>query len=42
MKRMELITSLTSLERRGVFVFTKKDLEKLFPTEDEKSMEKSL
>ena len=42
MKRMELITSLTSLERRGVFVLTKKDLEKLFPLEDEKSMEKSL
>jgi hypothetical protein len=42
MKRMELISGLTSLERRGVCVLTKKDLEKLFPSENEKSMEKSL
>ena len=42
MKRMELITSLMNLERRGVFVLTKKDIGKLFPLEDEKSMEKSL
>jgi hypothetical protein len=39
---MELITSLMNLERRGVFVLTKKDIGKLFPLEDEKSMEKSL
>ena len=42
MKRMELINSLTSLERRGVSVLTKRDLEKLFPSEGAKSMEKSL
>jgi len=42
MKRMELITSLMNLERRGVFVLTKKDIGKLFPLENEKSMEKSL
>lgn len=42
MKRMELINGLTSLERRGVSVLTKGDLEKLFPSEGEKSMEKSL
>ena len=42
MKRMKLITSLMNLERRGVFVLTKKDIGKLFPLEDEKSMEKSL
>ena len=39
---MELITSLMNLERRGVFVLIKKDIGKLFPLEDEKSMEKSL
>jgi len=39
---MELITSLMNLERRGVFVLTKKDIGKLFPLENEKSMEKSL
>jgi hypothetical protein len=42
MTRLELITSLSTLERRGVFVLTKKDMEKLFPSENEKSMEKSL
>jgi predicted transcriptional regulator of viral defense system len=42
MKHMELINSLTALERLGVFVLTKKDVEKLFPQEGEKSMEKSL
>lgn len=42
MRRMELINGLTSLERRGVSVLTKGDLEKLFPLEEEKSMEKSL
>ena len=42
MKRMELITSLMNLDRLGVFVLTKKDIEKLFPLEDKKSMEKSL
>jgi hypothetical protein len=42
MKRMELINTLTGLERRGVFVLTKMDLEKLFPTEGEKSLEQSL
>jgi len=39
---MELINSLTALERLGVYVLTKKDVEKLFPQEGEKSMEKSL
>ena len=42
MKHMELINSLTALERLGVYVLTKKDVEKLFPQEGEKSMEKSL
>jgi hypothetical protein len=39
---MALITILMNLERQGVFVLTKKDIGKLFPLEDEKSMEKSL
>lgn len=42
MKQIELIKSLSALERRGVSVLTKKDLEKLFPLESEKAMEKSL
>lgn len=42
MKRMELIGRLAELERRGIFVLAKRDIEKLFPDEDEKSMEQSL
>lgn len=42
MKRMALINSLSALEHRGVYVLTKKDMEKLFPSENEKTMEKSL
>lgn len=42
MKRMDLIRHLFELERLRVFVFAKRDIEKLFPEEDAKSMEKSL
>jgi len=42
MKQIELIKSLSALERRGISVLTKKDLEKLFSLEGEKAMEKSL
>lgn len=42
MKRMDLFKRLEALERRNVFVLSKKDIEKLFPEEDEKAMEKSL
>ena len=42
MKRMDLLHQLSPLERRGVFVFTRRDLEKLFPNDDEKAMEKAL
>ena len=42
MKRMDLIHQLSSLERRGISVFTRCDLEKVFPDEDEKTMGKSL
>lgn len=42
MKRMDLIGRLVELERRGLFVLTKRDIEKLFPDEEKKSLEKSL
>lgn len=42
MRRMDLIKQLSELERQGVFVLLKKDMEKLFPDEDKKAMEKSL
>ena len=42
MKRLDLLKRLDELERRNVFVLSKKDIEKLFPEEDEKAMEKSL
>ena len=42
MNRIDLIEQLAGLERRGIFVLAKRDIEKLFPDEDEKSMEKSL
>ena len=42
MKKIDLIRSLAALDRRGVYVFAKRDLEKLFPRESRKAMEKSL
>lgn len=42
MKRLDLIKQLEALERRNVIVLSKRDMEKLFPEEDAKSMEKSL
>ncbi len=42
MNRIELIKRLAELERRRVFVLTKRDMEKLFPEEEAKAMEKSL
>ena len=42
MKRMELIRGLQALDRVGVYVLSKRDIEKMFPEEEEKSMEKSL
>lgn len=42
MKRMELIHALSEMERRHCFVFTRKDIEKLFPDDAEKALEKSL
>ncbi|MHB8564755.1 MAG: type IV toxin-antitoxin system AbiEi family antitoxin [Acidiferrobacteraceae bacterium] len=42
MKRMELIQRLAELDRRGVYVLAKRDIEKLFPEEGAKAMEQSL
>ena len=42
MKRMELIQRLAELDRRGVYVLARRDIEKLFPTEGAKAMEQSL
>ena len=42
MKRMELIRGLQALDKVGVYVLSKRDIEKMFPKEAAKSMEKSL
>ena len=42
MNRLALLHQLAELERRGIFVLAKRDIEKLFPYETEKSMGKSL
>ncbi|AMO92743.1 hypothetical protein CFter6_0012 [Collimonas fungivorans] len=42
MKKIELIRKLSELDRRGVYVLARRDIEKLFPDEGEKAMEKSL
>lgn len=42
MKKVEALTALQELDRRGVYVLSKGDLEKLFPGESEKALEKSL
>lgn len=42
MKKMDLIRRLADLDRRGIYVFTRNDMKKMFPGEAEKAMEKSL
>jgi predicted transcriptional regulator of viral defense system len=42
MKKMELFRKLSELDKRGVYVLARRDLEKLFPEEGDKAMEKSL
>jgi predicted transcriptional regulator of viral defense system len=42
MKKMELFRKLAELDKRGVHILARRDLEKLFPEEGEKAMEKSL
>lgn len=39
---MALIRGLQTLDRVGVYVLSKRDIEKMFPEEEQKSMEKSL
>ena len=42
MKKMDLIRRLADLDHRGIYVFTRNDMKKMFPGEAEKAMEKSL
>jgi predicted transcriptional regulator of viral defense system len=42
MTKIELIRKLSALDRLGIYVLARRDLEKLFPDEGEKAMEKSL
>ncbi|MGY6272900.1 type IV toxin-antitoxin system AbiEi family antitoxin [Achromobacter denitrificans] len=42
MKRLELINKLAELDRRGIHVLARRDIEKLFPNESAKSMDQSL
>lgn len=42
MKKIDALKALKDLDRRGVYVLSKGDLEKLFPEEQEKAFEKSL
>lgn len=42
MTRLDLIKRLAELDRLGVYVLPRRDLEKLFPEEGEKALEKSL
>jgi len=42
MKKIDLIRRLAELDRRGVYVLARRDIEKLFPDEGEKALEKSL
>ena len=41
-KKIDLIRKLSELDRRGVYVLARHDIEKLFPDEAEKAMDKSL
>lgn len=42
MTKLELIRKLSEIDRRGIHVLAKRDIEKLFPEEGEKALEKSL
>lgn len=42
MKKVDALNALRDLDRRGIYVLAKGDLEKLFPDEEEKALEKSL
>lgn len=42
MKQIELIRKLAELDRQGIYVLARRDVEKIFPEESDKAMEKSL
>jgi predicted transcriptional regulator of viral defense system len=42
MKRLDLLNRLSALEQEGFIVYSRRDLEKVFPEEGEKALEKSL
>lgn len=42
MKKIDLIHSLAELDRKGVYALALRDIEKMFPDEERKTMEKSL
>ncbi|WP_414041275.1 type IV toxin-antitoxin system AbiEi family antitoxin [Acidithiobacillus sp. M4-SHS-6] len=42
MKRLDLLNRLSTLEQKGLVVYSRRDMEKIFPEDDEKSLEKSL
>lgn len=42
MKRLDLLNRLSDLELKGKFVFHRRDIEKIFPEDDEKTLEKGL
>ena len=42
MKKVEFIHKLAELDRKGVYVLSKRDIEQMFPEEDVKALEKSL
>lgn len=42
MKKVDFIHKLAELDRKGVYVLAKRDIEQMFPNEDAKALEKSL
>ncbi len=42
MKRMDLLNRLSALEQKSLVVYARRDLEKIFPQDSEKALEKSL
>jgi len=42
MKLTDALKTFNELDRQGIYIFSRSDLEKMFPNEQEKAMEKSL
>ncbi|NMM14931.1 MAG: hypothetical protein HHJ17_15530 [Rhodoferax sp.] len=42
MRKVDFIHKLAELDRKGIYVLAKRDIERLFPNEDAKALEKSL